>query len=454
MNDILQKPKPNSLEAERAIISSWFLDPDKVGEAADAGVTTDSFYDPDNKLVADCIIKAYQDGREIDELTISDCLRRNDVENALQLVNGISQTLETTLQHDRYLTILRSSSDRRKLYEIGFQLVDRAETDDPQTLISEIDKVLLEVGEGDAQERLHDPQKFDEVGWAYLEKRMASGGKLGVTTGIDGIDYKLRGLKPAELSLLAARPSVGKTALSLHIFWEAAVLQRVPTLYCSLEMSAAPLATRIWQAQAGVSGAVIDDGALNENQIKSLERARNRLRQADYWVEETPGMTVAQIRMRARRMKPKGLGLIIIDYCQLIGARDRKAPREQQVAEISQSLKNLAKELDIPVLLLCQLNRSSEQAKRPPILSDLRESGQLEQDADSVLFLHKEDPETNIVTCDIAKNRNGPIGKTKLEFNKPTQRFTQYVEPQMSAEMAQQKDLLTKPRTTETTRYR
>lgn len=153
-------------------------------------------------------------------------------------------------------------------------------------------------------------------------------------------------------------------------------------------------------------------------------------------------------------MKPKGLGLIIIDYCQLIGARDRKAPREQQVAEISQSLKNLAKELDIPVLLLCQLNRSSEQAKRPPILSDLRESGQLEQDADSVLFLHKEDPETNIVTCDIAKNRNGPIGKTKLEFNKPTQRFTQYVEPQMSAEMAQQKDLLTKPRTTETTRYR
>ena len=421
------KERPRSQEAERAVISAWFLENDLIGESADAGIGTDSFHDPQNRLLATCAMAAYGRGEDVDELAIYECITKSGDDLDLTTILEIAGSLETTVQFARYLEILKDNSDRRKIHDLGLHLVDHAGESEPMTLISDIDRVMLEVAEGDQKDRLHDSSSFDSEGWEHLQRRMESGGQLGITTGLSGIDFKLRGLKPAELILLAARPSVGKTALSLHIFWEAAVEQRVPTLYCSLEMSAAPLATRLWQAKAGISGAIIDDGHLTENQMKAIEGVRTRQRGCDYWVEETPGMSVAQIRMRARRLKPKGLGLIIIDYCQLISARDKRMPREQQVAEISQSLKNLSKELELPVLLLCQLNRQVSEGK--PGLSNLRESGQLEQDADAVLMLYREDDESNVVICDVAKNRNGPIGQTKLDFNKPTQAFKQYMEP-------------------------
>ena len=198
-------------------------------------------------------------------------------------------------------------------------------------------------------------------------------------------------------------------------------------------MSASSLMQRIVQSMANIRLELVEDGLINPNQEKAMDDAQRKLEGAKFWIDETPSPSVSQIRARARRLKSSGLGFIIIDYLQLVRPRDTKVPREQQVAEMSNSIKNLSKELDIPILLLCQLNRQSEIAQRGPKLSDLRESGQLEQDCDVCLMLWKPEPEEepSMVRCSIAKNRNGQTGFADMNFQRNTQRFSAFEDEQV-----------------------
>lgn len=427
---------PNDFQAERGVIACCILDKDCIDKCMDKDFTFSTFYHPMFQMLFKGLVQLWEEGGDVDELSLSDRMHRmgflEDV-GGLQGINDVSGAVETSLHFDAWAEIIEGHYSSRRLRLLCHQTLEGVKGGLIQvdTLIQTLDTELMLISKDRFKQGFfHDNSESVDLALAAISKRRELNGELGVTSGIAGIDFKLKGFKGSELTLVAARPSVGKTAFSLHCMKAAAVDQRVPTLYISIEMSASSLMTRMMQAMSGVPIGAIDDNMVTENQQKALDDAETKLRIAPFWIDEAPSPSIAQIRARARRLKASnGLGLVIIDYLQLIRARDSRIPREQQVAEMSNSLKGLAKELDIPILLLCQLNRQSEINGRAPKLSDLRESGQLEQDCDVCLMLWKPDEEEpNRIECTIQKNRNGQVGGTPLNFQKDTQRFVKYVE--------------------------
>ena len=427
---------PNDINAERGVVASCIIDPDCIGKCMDRDFDADTFYHPAHKLLFRGLVDLWHEGVDIDELTLADKMKSSgwlDEIGGLEGINTLSGAVETSLHFDVWAELIENHSANRKLLTLCNQTLDSIHEGRIQVdaLISTMDSEILRISkERFKAQYFHDSPEAVRLAIRAMERRKELRGKLGIPAGIKELDVKLKGFKNTELTLIAARPSVGKTAFSLHIMKEAAVVNKIPTLYMSIEMSVASLMTRLIQSMAKVPIHFLDEDFVNENQQKAIDQAERQLKTAPFWVDETPCPSVAQIRARARRLKAsKDLGLVIIDYLQLVRPRDLRLPREQQVAEISNSLKNLAKELDIPIILLCQLNRQSEIAGRAPKLSDLRESGQLEQDADVVLLLWKPDAEEpNKIQCTISKNRNGPAGSALLNFQKDTQRFVPYEE--------------------------
>jgi replicative DNA helicase len=428
--------RPQDYNAERGVIASCIVDPDCAGRAADRNIKSEAFLHPTHKIVYSAIESMWSDGVDIDELTIAERLKARGLleeVGGFEGINTISSAVETSLHFDMWAEQIESHFARRRLQTLCMQTLDgiAEKRIEVGKLIETLDTEIINLTkERFKQEYFYDSVEAVSVGDVSIKERIEAKGKIGVPSGINALDFKLKGFKKAEMTLLAARPSVGKTAFSLHCLKQAAVDNRVPTLYMSIEMSTASLMTRLIQSVSNVPLHVMDAGLVNENQQKAIDSAQMKLQNAPFWIDETPSPSVAQIRARARRMKASNdLGLLIIDYLQLISARDPRVQREQQVAEMSTSLKNLAKELDIPILLLCQLNRQSEINSRAPKLSDLRESGQLEQDCDVCLMLWRPDmEEEQKVQCDISKNRNGQVGSTLLSFQKNVQRFTPYIE--------------------------
>jgi len=432
----IETETPNDYNAERGVLASCIVDPDCIGRAVDRNIKAETFFHPSHRVIYSAMEGMWEDGIDIDELSLMEKLKSRgflDEVGGFAGVNALSSTVETSLHFDMWAEIIEGHYSRRRLQTLCMQTIDgiREQKIEVGKLVETLDNEILSL----TKERFKAEYFFDSmsavgIGKKSIDERIASKGKIGVPLGMPSLDFKLKGFKKAEMTLLAARPSVGKTAFSLHCLREAAVTNRIPTLYMSIEMSTASLMTRLIQAMSNVPLNIMEQGLINENQQKAIDTAQAQLKNAPFWVDETPSPSVAQIRARARRMKAsQNLGLLIIDYLQLISARDPRVQREQQVAEMSTSLKNLAKELDIPILLLCQLNRQSEINSRAPKLSDLRESGQLEQDCDVCLMLWRPDvEEERKVQCDVTKNRNGQVGSALMNFEKCVQRFTPYEE--------------------------
>ena len=424
----LGKVPPHDIEAEQAVIGSMLTDKDAVVDAIEI-LKADDFYRQDNKTIYEAILNLYNIGEPIDIITVKSelvSIGKFEAVGGLEYIASLPDKVPTTANVDRYIKIVEEKSILRRLIKASNELIDLgyAETEDVDAIMDQAEKKVFEISQGKNQKGytlIKDilVESFAELEKLYNQKEPITG----IPTGFADLDYKTAGLHNSDLVLVAARPAMGKSAFALNIATNAAVQAKVPTVIFNLEMSKSQLVSRILCSEAMVDSNKVRTGKIEEDDWVKLATALGPLSEAPIYIDDTPGITVTEIRAKCRKLKmEKNLGLIVIDYLQLIqGSGKRNSSREQEISEISRSLKILAKELDVPVIALSQLSRAAEQrADHRPMLSDLRESGAIEQDADIVMFLYRDDyynPDSekkNIAEVIMAKHRAGSTGTVEL----------------------------------------
>ncbi|MEK7497432.1 MAG: replicative DNA helicase [Patescibacteria group bacterium] len=421
---------PHSVEAEFSVLGALLLDKDAITSVAEF-LEGSHFYDERHADIYSAVLELYEARIPIDVLTVSERLKKN---KALKKIGGASYLADlvnkvpTAAHVEHYARIVKNLSTKRSLMGSATRIVDMA-FDDAVTSDELLDKAE---GEIFALSQKHLAQSFTAVKAALAdsfdrldELHKLGSGLRGVSTGFKDLDNTLAGLQKSNLIILAARPGVGKTSLALNIAQNAAVVDKIPVGFFSLEMSKEELVDRLLVAQADIDAWKLKTGKLSEDDFTKLSNAMGELAEAPLYIDDTPALSILEMRTKARRLQVEhGLELIIVDYLQLARSRNLEN-RVQEVTEIADGLKNLARELKIPILALSQLSRAVEQrGTRRPQLADLRESGGIEQTADVVMFLWKEEEESqeNIV-MDIAKHRNGPLSSIKLFFKGDRIRF-------------------------------
>ncbi|TAL49076.1 replicative DNA helicase [Patescibacteria group bacterium] len=423
---------PQSLEAERALLGSIMLRPEGIYEVIDL-ITPQSFYSHKHTLIFETMLELFLKRQPIDLLSLSSRLKEK---NLLEEIGGASYLTElvnvvpssTNLKH--YAEIVHKKYMMRRLIEasefiagLGYE-----EAHDIEEIIDSAEKKVYEITSAGGIQSFTELREELAEAWERLDRlHNTKGGLRGIPTGFPEIDNKLSGLQKADLIILAARPAMGKTALALDIARQTAVNHKVPVGIFSLEMSAQQLVDRMLAAQSNVDAWRLRTGKLSrEEEFAAIRQSLDVLSQAPIYVDDQPANNIMKMRSVARRLKSeKGLGLLIVDYLQLMVPTQSRTNDNlvQQVTEISRSLKNLARELNIPVLALSQLSRAAVQSGDRPKLHHLRDSGSLEQDADVVMFIHREDKykddseKKNIAEILIEKHRNGETGKIELYFN-------------------------------------
>ncbi len=422
---------PQSIEAEQAVLGTILLQ-DKALLKIVEMLAADDFYRDAHKTIYAAMLTLFEKREPHDLITITSLL--ND-QNKLDQVGGASYLASLTdiipfsgtLVH--HAQIIRKKSILRRLIQTTSEVTARCydTQDDIETLIDQAEKTIFEIahsnkGQGFQPMSTIVPQAFERI-TRLFEKQ---GHITGVSTGYDELDRMTAGLQPAELIILAARPSMGKTALSMNIVQHAALIGKVPVAVFSLEMSMESLALRMLCSVGRIDSQRVRTGKLHDNDWPKLTRATGMLSDAPIHIDDTAGMTVLEMRAKARRlMSEHNLGLIVVDYLQLMQGKSNSENRAQEISEISRSLKAMAKELNVPVLALSQLNRSLEnRTDKRPQLSDLRESGAIEQDADVIMFIYRDEvynraednPNRGLAEVIIGKQRNGPTGMIKMTF--------------------------------------
>jgi len=418
---------PHDTDAERAVLGCLLLDPEAVHAVRDV-VEPNDFYAEKHQHLYLAAVTLADRGEPIDMLTLPDQLERGP---GVGRAGGIDYIAELTLvvpsaaSVKHYADIVVGHALRRRLIQAGGE-VTRLGFDAIVTVGTAIDSAEQTVfGVGEQRrgaEAMHIAPIVRET-WALLERRLHENKLVhGVPTNFSKLDMLTQGLQPGELIILAARPSVGKTSFALNISRNAAVLASKPVVVFSLEMSKQALVQRLICSEAKVDSYLLRTGQADPIAFQHIAKAMDTLTQADLWIDDTPALTISSLRSRARRMKAQhGIALIVVDYLQLMQG-GRQDSRVQEVSDISSGLKTIAKELQVPVLALSQLSRESERREnKRPQLSDLRDSGSIEQDADVVLFLYREglhNREIDRAKTDliVAKNRNGPVDDLKLVF--------------------------------------
>ncbi len=427
------KLPPQNVEAEQSVLGSLLIDKNAILKVADV-LTADDFYNPVHEKIFATILELYEKRQPIDILSVTNRLKER---NLLSAIGGSSYLADltnqvTTSSHvDHYAQIVKEERVRRDLIRASAEITESAfeSGSEFEDLMDNVEQKILAI----SQKSL--PQNFkhvaEELKTAYerIEKLHAGGGMLrGVPTGFRGIDNLLSGLQKSDLVILGARPSMGKTALALDMARHAA-LNGFPVGVFSLEMSREQVIDRLIAAQSGVPLWKLRTGRITDDMhFQLIQKSLDELSQVPLYIDDTPSPSVLQMRSMARRLQiENGLGLLVVDYLQLIMPRSNRSDNMvQQVTEISRGLKGLARELNIPVLALSQLSRAVDQRdNKEPRLSDLRESGSIEQDADVVMFIHKKNrertdltvEEQNITEIKIAKHRNGPLGSVELGFD-------------------------------------
>lgn len=435
----IDRVAPQSVEAEQSVLGSILIDPEAILKVADFLHAPD-FYRPQHADIYEAMLVLHNQREPIDLVTLGDELTRRD---RLDGVGGpaylasLMNTVPTAVHVEHYGRIVEQKAVLRNLIAAAGRIaaVGYEEAHDTAAAIDQAEAILFEISQrrtvagfetlstllGQAYDRLE-----------YLHEHR--GQILGIPTGLAGLDTLLGGFQPSDLVILAARPSVGKTSLALNVALHAAVHEQKRVAIFSLEMSREQLALRLLSSETGINPRPLQTGFMEETDWSKIARVMNDMASAKMWIDDSPTLSVLELRTKTRRLEVEqhGLDLVIVDYLQLMQASSpsRDPNRVQEVSEISRGLKNLARELKVPVLALSQLSRNVEQrGSAEPRLSDLRESGSLEQDADVVIFLYRAEGEPNpdadleLVKAKIAKHRNGPIGEVPLQFRRTQTRF-------------------------------
>ena len=424
----LGKVPPHDTEAEQAVIGSMLTDREAIISAIEV-LKIDDFYREDNKTIYEAILNLYNRAEPVDIITLKAELAsmgKLEAVGGLEYLAELPEKVPTTSNVDKYIKIVEEKSLMRNLIKTANDIIQLGydETQDVEVLMDQAEKRIFDTiqsknqkGYSSIKDILVDT--FTELEQLYNQKQHITG----VPSGFADLDYKTAGFHGSELILVAARPAMGKSAFALNIATYAATRANVPVAIFSLEMSKEQMTNRILCSEAMVDSNKVRTGRIDDEEWAKLADASGVLSESKIFIDDTPGISIMEIRAKCRKLKlEQNIGLVVVDYLQLIqGSGKRGASREQEIAEISRSLKILAKEINVPVIALSQLSRAVEQ--RPdhrPMLSDLRESGSIEQDADLVMFLYRDDyynedsEKKNIAEVIIGKNRAGQTGTTDL----------------------------------------
>ena len=440
---------PQNLEAEEAVLGSILLEQDSIISVMEF-LVPDDFYRVAHQLIFAAMIELNQNSEAIDPITVSEKLRQKNQIDNVGGEAGIIELLDkvpTAANVEFYTQIVLEKSTRRKLIKTSTNIVKNAYQED-ETIANVLDTAerdILSVSEGRNKAGFIPIRDVLHDAYESLEERSKNNGEVtGIATGYIGLDRMTSGLHADELIILAARPSVGKTAFVLNIAKNVAVNLNETVAIFSLEMGAESLVERIICSHASINAGHLKTGKLTDEEYTQYFVATGVLAEAPIYIDDTPGIRVSEIRAKCRRLKQErnNLGLVVIDYLQLIEGNGKES-RQQEVSEISRNLKKLAKELKVPVIALSQLSRGVEQRQdKRPIMSDIRETGSIEQDADIVAFLYRDDyyrqePDENgqvpevepnsTIEVIIEKNRSGPRGTVELNFMKEFNKFTNLV---------------------------
>ncbi len=419
---------PQSLEAEQSVLGSMLIDKEIVPVVMEI-LKPEDFYRPDHKEIYDVIIELFDRAQPIDLITVSERLKLHgklELVGGLEYLTNIATEVPTTANVKHYAKIVEEKALLRKLIKASTDIVDLGynASEEVSYILDKAEQNIFDILQKRSSQGFVPIKDVLVDTFNKLEELYNNSGNItGIPTGFADLDFKTSGLHNSDLILIAARPAMGKTAFALNLAQNAAVHSNVPVAVFSLEMSREQLVNRMLCSEAMVDSNRMKTGKLEDNDWQKVAKALGPLSEAPIFIDDTPGVSITEIRAKCRRLKLEhNLGLVIIDYLQLMqGSRSKSENRQQEISEISRSLKILAKEINVPVITLSQLSRAPEaRTDHRPILSDLRESGAIEQDADIVMFLYRDDyynPETekkNIAELILAKHRNGSTGTVEL----------------------------------------
>jgi len=433
---------PHSIEAEKACLGAILIDPSySISEIADI-ITPDDFYSSRHQIIFKNILDLYNNNQPIDILTITEKLKDNnqlDICGGTSYIVSLTTLVPTSANIKYYAKIIKDKSQLRSLMDVANKIYQMAltDTDDVEATIDYAEHLIFSIAEKKKSGNLVDIKSLLEKTIDIIDSRIKNKGVYtGIPSGFKDLDDITYGFHNSDLIIIAARPSMGKTSFALNIAANMAIKYKKSILIFSLEMSSEQLVQRILASEARVDSVKLRSGILQKSDWQNILRTVDSLSNAKIWIEATPAISYTEMRAIARRLKAKNeLDVIIVDYLQLIGnpQGQKFENRQTAVSEISRNLKIIARELNVPVIALSQLSREVEKrSDKEPVLSDLRESGAIEQDADLVAFIHRpgyynKDENDRIAEIIIAKHRNGPTGKVKLIFFSEYTKFEDYI---------------------------
>lgn len=439
---------PHSIEAEASVLGGLLLDNgawDRIGDL----VRPDDFYRADHRLIFDCIAKLIDAAKPADVVTVFEALQslgRAEEVGGLAYLNTLAHETPSAANIRRYAEIVRDRAILRNLVSVSDQIATQALNPagkETRQILDEAESQIFQIGEQGSRTSAGF-QDFHAVLARVVEKvddlyqTPNASDVTGVPSGFTDLDQKTAGMHPGDLIIVAGRPSMGKTSLALNVAEHVAISESLPVAVFSMEMGAEQLAMRVLCSVGRLDAQRVRTGRLTEDDWNRLTQAMGRMKEARIHIDETPGLNPLELRSRARRLSRQygTLGLIVVDYLQLMSASSSGENRTTEISEITRSLKGLAKELGCPVLALSQLNRTVEQrTDKRPVMSDLRESGAIEQDADVILFIYRDEvyrpdtPDKGVAEIIIAKQRNGPIGTVRLTFLGQYTKFENHAPP-------------------------
>ena len=428
-DELLKRVMPNNVEAEQSVIGAMLMDRDAITIASEI-LTVDDFYQKQYGILFEAMVELYTENVPVDLITLQNRLKEKDVPpeiSSLEFVRDMITKVPTSVNVGTYAKIVSEKAALRRLIRVNEEIASAcyAGKDSVEEIMEDTEKKIFQV----LQRKTNDEfVPIKDVVLNALDKIEAAsrmkGSVTGMPTGFIDLDYKTSGFQPSDLILIAARPSMGKTAFVLNIAEYMAFRSNETVAIFSLEMSKEQLVNRLFALESRVDSQILRPGNLSDNDWSSLIEAAGVIGRSNLIIDDTPGISVSELRSKCRKYKLEhNLGIIMIDYLQLMQGSRKSESRQQEISDISRSLKEIARELQVPVVALSQLSRAVEQ--RPdhrPMLSDLRESGAIEQDADVVMFLYRDDyynhdtEKKDVAEVIIAKQRNGPIGTVELAW--------------------------------------
>lgn len=427
---------PHSAEAEQSVIGSMIMDRDAIIAASEIVVGSD-FYENQYSILFDTMVELFNEGKPVDLVTLQDRLKEKDVPPqlcSLEFIRDLVTSVPTSANVRYYAQIVKEKAVLRRLIKISEAAANDCYLDKEKldTILEKTEKQIFDV----VQNR--NTKEFTSIKEAVLRTidsieaaAKNQGSVTGIATGFYDLDYKTAGFQPSDLILIAARPSMGKTAFVLNIAEYVAIKSNITTVVFSLEMSQDQLVKRMLSMNSRVDSQAIRTGSLSGEEWSDLMESARIIGNSNLIIDDTSAISVSEVRSKCRKLKlEKNLGLVIIDYLQLMSGSKKSESRQQEISEISRSLKSLAREINVPVVALSQLSRAVEsRPDKRPLLSDLRESGAIEQDADVVMFIYRDDyynhdsEEPGVSEIIIGKQRNGPIGTVKLAWQSQYTKF-------------------------------